>query len=38
MQTYGTNMVHENWEYQINHNHIIILDFENGILTNVSQY
>lgn len=38
MQTYGVNLVHENWDYEINDDYRLDLDFENGKLTNVNQY
>lgn len=38
MQSFGTNLVHENWRYEINDDYTLSLDFENGMLTNVNQY
>lgn len=37
MNTYS-NKVHENWDYDINKDYSLDLDFENGKLTNVNQY
>ena len=37
MNTYS-NKVRENWDYKINDDYSLDLDFENGKLTNVNQY
>lgn len=37
MNTYS-NKVRENWDYEINDDYSLDLDFENGKLTNVNQY
>lgn len=37
MNTYSSK-VRENWDYEINDDYRLDLDFENGMLTNVNQY
>lgn len=37
MNTYSSK-VRENWDYKINDDYSLDLDFENGMLTNINQY